>query len=348
MRIEIRGRGHHNAGGPSRKDLQPPFINIGVFRRGGLGDGFVETAIITAVKRAIPNSKITGYADHGFYKLLMDHPDCSSVRGVAWVRGMFTEVQVRNATIVSDNLDLWFDAKPVPFVDGRNRERYINTTHLGELSDIEGRYYRFNADEIIDLYRRYDCQGQPQLISKLFGIEASITDAHIQREPPPESLSLPSAYATISAGWTETSHYKGWTIEGWGEVARWLSGQGICPVQVGTTDEREIPGCLSVRSLDLKQQVDVICGAKLHLGCDGFLCHVSSAAKIPTVVLWGPTPHEVWGHPGQTPVISPIARNIWWTHYHWAHDSGCQEIMRAIEPDAVIDGIGRALEDNDA
>jgi ADP-heptose:LPS heptosyltransferase len=261
---------------------------------------------------------------------------------------MFTEVQVRNNILVSDNLDVWFDAKPVPFVDGRNRDQYIDTSHIGELSDIESRYYRFNADEIIDLYRRYGCQGQPKLFSKLFGIDASIMDAHIQWEAPPDDLGLPSSYATISAGWTETSHYKGWTPEGWAEVARWHNGHGICPVQVGTEDEEGIQGALSARSLNMRQQTGVIFGSTLHLGCDGFFSHVSSAADIPTVVLWGPTPHEVWGHPGQVAVISPIARTIWWTHYHWAHDPACQEIMRAIGPDAVIDGIGRALEARDA
>jgi len=347
MRIEMRGRGLGGKREGERSALVPS-VNIGVFRRGGLGDGFIETAIISAVKRAIPNSNIIGYADHSFYGLLTDHPDCSSIRSVPWTRGMFTEVQVRNATIPSNNLDLWFDCKPLPFVDGRNREQYIDTSHLGELADIEGRYYRFNADELVDLYRRYDCQGQPQLISKLIGIEASIRDAYIQREDLPGDLVLPSSYATISAGWTETSHYKGWTPEGWAEVARWISGHGICPVQVGTDGERQIPGVLSVRHLSLKQQVGVVCGATIHLGCDGFLCHVASAADIPTVVLWGPTPHEVWGHPGQVAVISPIARTIWWTHYHWAHDPACQEIMRAIGPDAVIDGIGQALGARDA
>jgi ADP-heptose:LPS heptosyltransferase len=341
------GRGHKGGRGHIRP-VQDPFINVGVFRRGGLGDGFIETAVITGVKRHIPNSNITGYADHSFYSLLTDHPDCSSVRGVAWVRGMFTEVQVRNATIVTDNVDVWFDCKPVPFVDGRSRDKYVNTDHLGELADIESRYYRFNHEEIIDLYRRHECRGQPHLISKLIGIDMSIQDAHIQTEDPPESLKLPSSYATISAGWTETSHYKGWTVEGWSEVAHWLSEQGICPIQVGMHDEQEIPGTVSVRSLNLKQQSKVICGSDLHLGCDGFLCHLASAAARPTVVLWGPTPHEVWGHPGQVAVISPIARTIWWTHYHWAHDPACQEIMRAIQPDAVIDGIGQALGGGDA
>ena len=343
MRIAMHGRGHETPGGLPHHRPEKPFINVGVFRRGGLGDGFIESAIITAIKRAIPNANITGYADQPFYKLLVDHPACSSVRGVAWSQGMYTEVQVRNATIISDGVDLWFDVKPIPFVEGRNRERYINTDHLGELADIESRYYRFNADEIIDLYRRHGCQGQPQLISKLLGVEASIRDAHIPWEGLPNRLVLPVSYATISAGWTETSHYKGWTTEGWTEVARWLSSLGICPVQVGTEDEREIPGTLSVRTLNLQQQMGVIRGAKLHLGSDGFLCHVASAADIPTIVLWGPTPPEVWGHPGQLAIVSPIARNLWWTHYHWAHDPACQEMMRAIEPDAVIEGIGRML-----
>jgi len=348
MRIDVRGRGHRVPAGPHRPEPQRPFINIGVFRRGGLGDGFIETAVITAVKRAIPNSNITGYADQSFYGLLMDHPACSSVRGVPWVRGMMTEVQVRRALIVSDHQDLWFDAKPIPFVDGHNLGDHINTDHIGEMADIEGRYYRFNADEIIDLYRRYECQGQPQLISRLYGIQTDIRDAHLQLDDLPPSLNLPSAYATISAGWTHTSHYKGWTREGWAAVARWLSGQGICPVQVGTEDEDAIEGALSVRSLPLRQQLRVVSGSSLQLGSDGFLCHVSSAMDVPTVVLWGPTPPEVWGHPGQVAVTSPIARNLWWTHYHWAWDPGCQEIMRAIEPDAVIEGIGRALGGRDA
>lgn len=344
MKVKVYGRGHDSGGAtPSRRHRKHAPIRIGVFRRGGMGDGLMEGAVITALKREIPESSITGYADMPFYKILMGHPDCSFVRAMPWSTGMSTEVQVRHATMISDELDLWFDAKPVPFIDGRNCDRHFDTTHLGELADIEGRYYRFNGDEIIDLYRRHGCYGQLDLISKLFGFDASIRDAYLQRERPPSKFALPSSYATISAGWTDTSHYKGWTVEGWAEVSHWLSTQGICPVQVGLADEPEIPGTMSARSLDLPQQVDIICGAMLHAGSDGFLCHVSSAADVPTVVLWGPTPHEVWGHPGQVAVVSPISRNVWWTHYHWAHDPACQDMMRAIDPDAVMDGICRSL-----
>ena len=347
MRISVYGKGHESKSPtPIRKQRSNPSVRIGVFRRGGLGDGLIENAIITAIKRAIPESSISGYADESFYKMMMDHPACSSMRVVPWTPGMYSEVQVRHSILSANEVDLWFDVKPVPFVDGRNRELFVDMTHLGELAEIEGRYYRFNSDEIIDLYRRHGCQGQPQLVSKLLGIEASIRDANLRRERPPSGFVLPSWYATISAGWTDTSHYKGWTVEGWGEVSRWLSEQGICPVQVGMGDEQQIPGAMSATSLSMWQQIDVIHGASLHLGSDGFLCHVASAADVPTIVLWGPTPHEVWGHPGQTAVISPIARNIWWTHYHWAHDPGCQETMRAIEPDAVIEAIGRTLDES--
>jgi ADP-heptose:LPS heptosyltransferase len=214
---------------------------------------------------------------------------------------------------------------------------------LSELADIESRYYRFNADEIIELYRRKGCRGQPQLFQEMFGIQASIRDAIFPMDDPPPSIVLPDRYLVISGGWTGTSHYKAWPRKKWDVVVDRAARSGVCSVQIGKDDEPSIVGAMNVRHLGLSQQMGILSGAVAYAGCDGFFSHAAAALDVPGVVLWGITPPEVWGHPGQTDVISPIARNLWWTHYHWAWDEGCQSIMSAIDVDSVSDAIDTVL-----
>lgn len=344
MKLSVYGRGHQKrAANPERDRHLDRIVRVGVFRRGGKGDGLIQSALTTAIARKLPNARILGYADGSFLDIMLHHPSCSSVKFVPWTLDMMTEVQVRSRHIVSDDQDLWFDVKPVPFIDGRRRNDVCPPDVLSELADIESRYYRFNADEIIDLYRRKGCRGQTEMFSTMFGIEARMSDAHIPMEDLPVGLKLPANYVAISGGWTDTSHYKAWTTEGWSVVCERLSRSGFCPVQLGKEEEPEIGGVLNMRHLNLGQQIRVLSGATAYAGSDGFFSHASAALEVPNVVLWGITPPEVWGHPGQVDVISPRARNIWWTHYHWAWDGDCRPIMDAIEPDAVSSAIDEAI-----
>jgi len=318
---------------------------IAAFRRGGLGDGLLESCLLTAARRQFQHASIDGFSDDSFFELLRKHPACSTVIHVPWGRGLALETDIRRQH--AQSYDLWYDTKPVPMIDGRMALTHCDLDVRARLADVESRYYHFNADEIISLYRDMGCRGQMEMMTRLFGFEVRIQDAYILRLPLPSNIRLPSSYVTVSAGFTHTSEYKSWPSERWETFGRWLNSSGICPIQVGSPSERKLDGFLSMTNLTMNQQFDVVSGALCHLGSDGFFCHMSSALDIPTVVLWGPTPPSVWGHVGQIDVIAPDARNLWWTHYHWGRSTECREMMARIEPEAVYDAFETMMEKND-
>jgi ADP-heptose:LPS heptosyltransferase len=344
MKVTMHGQGHVSER-PKRVMREVVPTRIAAFRRGGLGDGLLESCLLTAARRQFQHASIDGFSDDSFFELLRKHPACSTVIHVPWGRGLALETDIRRQH--AQSYDLWYDTKPVPMIDGRMALTHCDLDVRARLADVESRYYHFNADEIISLYRDMGCRGQMEMMTRLFGFEVRIQDAYILRLPLPSNIRLPSSYITVSAGFTHTSEYKSWPAGGWEIFGGWLNSCGICPIQVGSPSERRLEGFLSMTNLSMNQQFEIISGAMCHIGSDGFLCHVSSALDTPTVVLWGPTPSCVWGHVGQIDVVAPDARNLWWTHYHWGRSVECKEMMARIDPGVVCDVVERHFNEND-
>lgn len=315
-------------------------LKIATFRRGGLGDGFIQSAITASIKKHFPDADITAYSDTTFTNIFHGAQYCNRIVPVEWKRGLITEIDVRNFFLSLH--DLWFDLKPLQFIEGSKSSNFISEEKKNRLRDIESRYYYFNGRELEDFYKEMDAIGQTQLFSKIFNIEASMSNAHLN-EQNLDGFDRPKKYAVISAGWTDTSFYKSWPSGKWDQIALFLNKNGICPIQIGKSSEPLIHGCVLATHLSLNQQYTLIKESSLFLGSDGFLTHVAAKYNIPSVVLWGITPWRVWGHPGQYNVISPKFDCLWWSYYNWAHDHKCSEIMDAIEVEQVQEKIQEVI-----
>lgn len=331
MKINIHGVGHIEKTKQISKNLR-----IAVFRRGGYGDGLIESAIIGSLRNYFPDSYITAYADPSFLYILSKNLNCNEIVPVEWKRGLITEIDVRNHYL---NLhDLWFDVKPLQYLEGKRSGEFISQNIKNKLSDIESRYYYFNGPELISFYEDMGAIGQADMFEKLFNIPVNMSNAYLLEEDI-ENFKLPEKYAVISAGWTDTSFYKAWEKCKWEEVASYLNMYGICPIQIGKSSEKIINGSIIATHLSLNQQYKLIKNSILHLGSDGFFSHVAAKYNKPSIVLWGITPWQIWGHKNQNHVISPKFECLWWTYYNWAHNDRCADIMNAIEVDMVKEQI---------
>ena len=337
MKLNIHGVGHSKTKKPISQKIYD--LRIAAFRRGGLGDGLIESAIIGSLRKHFPNSHITAYADTSFLPILSRNLNCNTIVPVEWKRGLITEVDVRNHYV--DLHDIWFDVKPLQYLEGKRSGEFITQNIKNKLSDIETRYYWFNGPELISFYEEMEVIGQTELFEKVFGIPSNMSDAYLLEEE--INIELPEKYAVISAGWTDTSFYKAWKQEKWEEISSYLNKYGICPVQIGKSSESIIKGSITATHLSLNQQYTVIKNSMMHLGSDGFFSHVAAKYNKPSIVLWGMTPWQIWGHRNQSNVISPKFECLWWTHYNWAHDGKCPEIMDAIEIEMVKEKIETLL-----
>lgn len=98
---------------------------------------------------------------------------------------------------------------------------------------------------------------------------------------------------------------KTWSLEGYGQVARWLrKDMGLVPVVVLGPADRRMADPVSktvgrdaviVDSFDLGELVALMSDARMFLGNDSGPAHVAAAAGLPVVVVFGSSSAERWG-----------------------------------------------------
>jgi heptosyltransferase-3 len=99
--------------------------------------------------------------------------------------------------------------------------------------------------------------------------------------------------------------YKMWRKDGWVELARFLSQQGLAIVLTGGPDPdersyaeeiaRQTDAVNLAGELSLAQTAEIIKQAKLFVGPDTSVTHIAAAVGAPTITLFGPSNPVKWG-----------------------------------------------------
>jgi ADP-heptose:LPS heptosyltransferase len=89
----------------------------------------------------------------------------------------------------------------------------------------------------------------------------------------------------------------------WHRLVDYLLAEGAFVMQVGLLHELHIRNAYSVRGMTTPQQlIALLKKCSLVVSSDNFIMHAAHLAGTPAVVVWGPTPHEVYGYPEQVHV----------------------------------------------
>lgn len=101
--------------------------------------------------------------------------------------------------------------------------------------------------------------------------------------------------------------YKTWHVQGWVDLAQWLSTQGMRVLLTGSKDADELayveqickqlpPDTINLAGrLSLSQSACLLSRAKLYVGPDTVMTHIAAAVGAPTVALFGPSNPVKWG-----------------------------------------------------
>jgi heptosyltransferase-3 len=122
--------------------------------------------------------------------------------------------------------------------------------------------------------------------------------------PRGEPAELPNEpYAVIHAA--PMFRYKRWTMQGWRDVAAALAARGLRVVATGGPAEAERryldevwDGALVTRrdgQLAWPQLAGLLAQARVYVGPDTSVTHLTAAAGCPTVAIYGPTDPRLWG-----------------------------------------------------
>jgi heptosyltransferase-3 len=117
-------------------------------------------------------------------------------------------------------------------------------------------------------------------------------------------------------------NYKMWHRDGWIEVARWLSARGFRLALTGSGDAKEVAyvediarampaGTINAAGkLSLGASACLVSRARIYIGLDTAMTHVSAALGVPTAAIYGPTNPVKWGPwpRGHAPDMNPWRR----------------------------------------
>ena len=120
-------------------------------------------------------------------------------------------------------------------------------------------------------------------------------------------------------------------------------------VQIGVHTSERLPSVDvdAVNKTTLHEAVNLIAGAVLHVDNEGGFVHIASALGVQSAVVYGPTPSDYFGYPGNIALDPPVCGDCWWLTSSWmsrclrGHDR--PPCLATQSPEAVVDKILTAL-----
>ena len=297
----------------------PRNVLLVVTRR--IGDVLLATPVLRSIKGHWPDTAVDVLAFAGTEGLLEGHPDVRRVLTVRerpallehlrFARGLLRRYDLAISLVPGDRPTLY------AWIAGRRRIGLL-------VADRKSRWKR----RLLDRWVAFDNDDTHTVRMHLALLE---------------TIGVPSV-ATVRPSWTAEDQaladrllaplddasyavlhphpkfrYKMWTEQGWSEVGRWMTAQGLRVVLTGGpgADEREyvgriaadIPGAIDLAGrLSLGAVAAVLARAKAYAGPDTAITHAAAALGIPTVALFGPSNPVKWG---PWPAGNAVAENPW-------------------------------------
>jgi SAM-dependent methyltransferase len=125
---------------------------------------------------------------------------------------------------------------------------------------------------------------------------------------------LPSKTLSTTYGST-----KNISTELWGEIVREVSELGLDVVQLGTTSEETLPGVRYVYNgqTSFSETAMLIKNAVCHIDTEGGLVHLARAMHTRSIVMFGPTPVEVFGYHENINFEPSGCKACWYSTQNW-------------------------------
>lgn len=274
-----------------------PRILVVALRR--LGDVLLTTPLIRSLRRAWPDARIEALVFADTVGILEGNPDVDNI--IAMPQRANTRQSLKLAAELWRRYDLAVSTqagdRPTFFAIMAGRRR------VGPLQErLSGRIFRLFLDRwLVPDGIRHRVQENLRLAELLGIVPIGQMVAPTTRHPefcPPQG-----SYAVIHAA--PFFRYKQWHRDGWRTVARHLRGRGLEIVATGGPAAAEcgylddIWNGIPVRRMDGRlswpELSAVLAGARVFIGPDTSVTHLSAAAGCPTVALYGPTDPQIWG-----------------------------------------------------
>lgn len=289
-----------------------------VIKLGHIGDVLVSTPVLTGLKEAYPELKLTALVNQGTEAMLIGNPLLSDVlvlrRDQKGLDALFGQLGLL-ARLRRGRFDLAVD------LSGGDRGAFLAWASGARIRlgfaprkpHIRARAFHHLADP-----RGTQNHVVETLLRPLALIGVSPQDRRLKLHPTAADQNRAMAILTehsVSPGGYALVHptsrwmFKTWTPEGNAAVIAWLLARGLQVVLTSSPEAKELafvhkvldrlgprPGLVNLAGkVDLGLLGGLIQGARVFFGVDSAPMHMAAALGVPCAVLFGPSGDKMWG-----------------------------------------------------
>lgn len=261
-------------------DRLPAGARVAVIRLRSLGDCVLTTPALHLLKSARPDLKISVVVEDAFAPIFDGNPDIESILGPSTIGIAHLKPElVLNLHGGNNSAKLTFSSR------ARLRAGF---THFRFSALYNVRIP--SAQQILKIHRKVHTA--EHLASAMFflGVPArEIPRARLFAAPANRSAPYAILHPVASAP------EKTWPAANFRKVAEQLGGE-LKPVFIAGPGESlaEFSDYACIAGAPLSEIKSLLAGASLFLGNDSGPAHMSAAFGVPSIVLFGPSDHEIW------------------------------------------------------
>jgi ADP-heptose:LPS heptosyltransferase len=333
---------------------------IGVGMVGAMGDILNTSALLVGLKRKFPQSRISVFAPKGI-EVLFGNEVVSEIRHVANLDKALAEELSRFDILceIRYPVKYTFSKESLEFPEVfafkthwetlyKKHYQVLFETFLSDIKLIENFCKKRNIS-IYDLRRESSCLDYTD--------NDQFIDVNSFSDKASKSLDNMRMVVINNSG-VAGKMTKSWTIEGWSKVIKHLKRRGLYVVQLGTKKEPPIPDVHERFYGTPQETASVIKKSVMGIFIEGGLAHLAKAVKKKSIVIFGPTPVELFGYKDNINLRGSECRPCWHpkdVKFDWNKtcaltgklvDEAVQPCMQSLPPQAVIDAIDSILIEN--
>ena len=275
---------------------QPRILVIALRR---LGDVLLTTPLIRSLRHAFPDAAIDALVFADTAGILAGNPDLNRIVTMP-VRPTAMQTLALGARLWR-RYDLAVSTqsgdRPTGFAIDAGRKRAAPVEDR-----FSGRVKRALLDRSMPVVSGVHRVEEMLRLADMLGID------RVPELAPPRAQELADApggaYAVIHAA--PMFRYKRWTHQGWLDLAQALEARGLWVIATGGPAKAErdyldavwgagVPVHRLDGKLNWRQLTGLLAKARVYIGPDTSVTHLSAAAGCPTVALYGPTDPRLWG-----------------------------------------------------
>jgi len=291
-------------------------MRIGVLKLGGIGDCVDLYVLACAIRRKHPDSTITCYVTSETGAQILQRPVVDVVRITykPWHQTLEEEAW---------KFDLFYDLRPYVGAIWRG-DYYRKQAHIVHLKPKYERAYEKMLSPETNKLATYGMD-VIALHSDAVDLDASYDKIEPIWTPPLDELPeifRKGRYVTVHIGADKLlerrTNTKMWYPDRMGELAGMIRELGYEVIQLGVPGEPEIENAVQVFDLDILSVATVLKHAVLHIDVEGGLVRLRRLmTKKPSVVLFGPTPVELFGFKENVNICANVCHPCFWMEHDW-------------------------------